>query len=155
MFPNLHQKVKDALEQDPDGAVVSPVPSFDGSANFDNHQEVYYTHVMGNFRCSSNKCKREGSKKVSIEIVRFKKNKYNASVFGQRCEKCNELGMLKLHEKSYVDRVVYRLKRWAGIKPKKPMRRRPLWDKPPHQRQLCEGCKIGRCKESEDYEEID
>lgn len=85
------------------------------------------------------------SKIVGIEILKFGGNTYNAIIFNQRCRVCDTLGFFRLHEGSYVERVVYRLKKWAGIKVEKPLyngHRRG----PEHESRLCEGCKVGKCK---------
>lgn len=47
-----------------------------------------------------------------------------------------------------MDRVAYRLKRWAGVWAERPeySEKKGL----PHKSSLCEGCKIGVCKEGFD-----
>ncbi|KAK3996564.1 zinc-binding domain-containing protein [Cladorrhinum sp. PSN332] len=144
-FPNLHQRISETLTNDG----VSPIRSFNESGASDNPGDVYNTHVMGNFCCSNDQCDNQWhSKKVAIEIRRCGKNEYSASVYSQRCQDCNELGIMKLNEDSYVDRLVYRLKSWAGIKMEKRRRGgRPGDD--PHQSQFCEGCRLGKCRSSE------
>jgi hypothetical protein len=52
---------------------------------------------------------------VIIQIRGYSGNGYNAVVFNQRCRSCDWLGALTLDEKSYIDRVAYRLKKWAGV----------------------------------------
>ena len=76
---------------------------------------------------------------------RYGVNEYNAVVFNQRCRDCNSLGNLTLDESSYVERVAYRLKKWAGVELQAP----PYREKkgPPHKSELCEGCKQGCCQE--------
>ena len=72
--------------------------------------------------------------------------RYNAVVFNQRCKCCTKLGSLKLDKESYVERVAYRLKKWAGITLEKsyvaPRKG------PPHESSLCEGCKRGICPQT-------
>jgi hypothetical protein len=62
----------------------------------------------------------------------------------------NQLGTLVLDEKSFVDRVVYRLQKWAGV----PMEQRYYAPKEglPHARSLCEGRKRGVCQQTNVWE---
>jgi hypothetical protein len=81
---------------------------------------------------------------VAISIRGYPGSGYNALIFLQRCESCNRLGKLTLDNSSYVERVVYRLKKWAGVAVAQPYyggadRKRP------HRSELCEGCKAGHC----------
>ncbi|KAF1362723.1 hypothetical protein EJ07DRAFT_105826, partial [Lizonia empirigonia] len=55
-----------------------------------------------------------------------------------QCKTCDQLGTLTLDEKSYVDRVAYRLKKWAGISVEQHSYAQR--EGPPHERDLCEGC---------------
>ncbi|ETN40101.1 uncharacterized protein HMPREF1541_04376 [Cyphellophora europaea CBS 101466] len=111
----------------------------------------YTTHVMGNFRCINTTCSTSGwsSKKVAIQIRGYTKNGYNAVVFNQRCKECNQLGTLFLDKESYVERVSYRIQKWAGIKVEQPFyaSREGL----PHKQELCEGCKRGVCRQANDW----
>lgn len=68
---------------------------------------------MGKFKCRNRACSSGGwsSKKVAILIRGFFENGYNAVLYNQRCEVCNELGMLTLDEKSYVERVAHESKK--------------------------------------------
>ena len=146
MYPSLHEEVMNAVSD----KIASPKFHQNDSDKDANNQ--YATHVMGKFKCSNNACPNDswGSKKVSILIRRYPRNGYNAVVFNQRCKSCHRLGTLTLDEQSYVDRVTYRLKKWAGI----PAERHD-YDKregPPHERSLCEGCKRGVCKQTNDWE---
>jgi len=140
MFPSLHQDVVDAVS----GQIASA--RFHNEDSDGDSNKKYLTHVMGKFKCNNNACSKGGwgSKKVAIQIRGYPRNGYNAVVFNQRCKSCNQLGNLTLDEKSYVDRVAYRLKKWAGI----PMEKQ-YYDRkngPPHESTLCEGCKIGVCQ---------
>jgi hypothetical protein len=109
---------------------------------------------MGTFMCTNNACSNRGwgSKKVAILIRGYPKGCYNAvvPVFNQRCRFCEKLGNLNLDRESYVDRVAYRLKKWAGIE--------MAWPHvdskkgPPHESTLCEGCKRGHCVNKNDWE---
>ncbi|KAH8889936.1 hypothetical protein GQ53DRAFT_184749 [Thozetella sp. PMI_491] len=106
----------------------------------------YSTNVMGTFTCSNVGCPTRGwsSKTVSILIRGYPENGYNAVIFNQRCKSCNELGNLTLDKDSYVERVAYRLKKWAGVR----MEQQHYAGKAgrPHMRELCEGCKRGYCR---------
>jgi len=112
----------------------------------------YSTTVMGKFTCNNDGCPTRGwsSKTVSILIRGYPENGYNAVIFNQHCKSCNELGDLILDTDSYVERVAYRLKRWAGVQ----MERQHYTGSvgPPHERELCEGCKRGYCQQRNRYD---
>lgn len=141
MYPNLHDQVTDLLEED--GL----------SFNFQNIDDdnscthTYDTHIMGRFDCHNSECSSTGwsSKKIPITIRMYPRSRYNARVYHQRCQQCNALGRPLLDEDSYVERVAYRLKRWMGVEVERPMFS-PMQG-PPHQSDLCEGCKAGHCVE--------
>ena len=146
MFPSLHQDVVNAVSDE-----ITSTWFHDKDSDRDSNNE-YSTHVMGKFNCNNNACSTDGwgSKKVAILIRGYPMNGYNAVVFNQRCRACNRLGTLVLDEKSYVDRVAYRLKKWAGIQieqryyaPKEGL---------PHARNLCEGCRRGVCRQTNVWE---
>ena len=75
-------------------------------------------------------------------------NGYNAIIFNQRCESCNGLGTLTLDKNSYVERVAYRLKKWAGVRMEEQHYAGKVGS--PHKSELCEGCKRGYCQERYD-----
>ena len=54
-----------------------------------------------------------------------------------------------IDEESYIKRVSYRIKKWAGVEVVQP----DYEGKPtkPHERAYCEGCKRGKCTEDEDF----
>ncbi|KAF1362300.1 hypothetical protein EJ07DRAFT_106638 [Lizonia empirigonia] len=142
MFPSLHQDVVSAVSDE----IASPHFHVDDSES--GVSKTYSTHVMGTFVCNNSTCYNDGwvSKKVTILIRGYPTNGYNAVVFNQRCKSCNKLGTMKMDEESYVDRVAYRLKKWAGVQlarpyygPKKGL---------PHKSELCEGCKKGVCEQT-------
>ncbi|KAF1361535.1 hypothetical protein EJ07DRAFT_111719, partial [Lizonia empirigonia] len=81
-----------------------------------------------------------------ILIRGYPTNGYNAVVFNQRCKSCNKLGTLKMNEESYVDRVAYRLKKWAGVQLARPYS--GLKKGLPHKSELCESCKRGICEQT-------
>ncbi|KAJ1334005.1 3CxxC-type zinc finger protein [Microdochium nivale] len=144
-FPKLHDQICSAISEGDD---LKPRWIERGIANSQVHSQEYSTNIMGIFRCANNTCSVQGwgSKVVAIVIRGYTNDGYNAEVFKQRCQGCNQLGILKLHEKSYIDRVTYRIKTWAGVKVERPPyndKKKPI----PHERELCEGCKHGYCQE--------
>ncbi|KAH7026625.1 zinc-binding domain-containing protein [Microdochium trichocladiopsis] len=141
-FPELHERVCSAVEDDD----VEPHWVDRDDDNARDHENEYSTNVMGTFRCENGSCSNDswGSKKVAIVIRGYEDDGYNAEVFNQRCKACNQLGVLTLHENSYVERVAYRVKKWAGVTVEQPHYGQP-GEGPPHERDLCEGCKAGYC----------
>jgi hypothetical protein len=139
LFPSLHQDVVNAVSD----KIASPQFHMNGSDSAANNKHP--THVMGRFKCNNNSCSNHGwgSKKVAILIRGYSEGSYDAVVFNQRCRSCEKLGNLILDEESYIDRVAYRLKIWAGVQMKKTY----VTSKkgPPHESTLCEGCKRGVC----------
>ncbi|KAI0376989.1 zinc-binding domain-containing protein [Hypomontagnella monticulosa] len=138
-FPSLHQDVSEAVSSD--------ISKIWFNKQGDGARREYTTHVMGKFKCSNGGCSNHGwgSKKVAILIKGFPGNGYNAVVFNQRCRDCDRLGVLALDETSYVERVSYRLKKWAGIEMEEQYFSRRAG--PPHESEFCEGCKAGYCRE--------
>ncbi|KAH8782654.1 zinc-binding domain-containing protein [Diaporthe sp. PMI_573] len=108
---------------------------------------------MGNFACNNESYSNRGwrSKKVSILIRGYPRNGYNAVIFNQCCESCNGLGTLTLDENSYVERVAYWLKKWAGVRLEQQHYNGKVG--PPHKRELCEGCKRGYCQQRYGWED--
>ncbi|EJT80214.1 hypothetical protein GGTG_00217 [Gaeumannomyces tritici R3-111a-1] len=147
IYPSLHEDVVAALSGEP----IYPTPWFN-APGAEEANKKYDTNVMGGFSCCNEKCSKKGwgSKRVGIHIQGFSNNGYNALVFRQRCKACNQLGILEVDEASYIERVAYRLKKWAGV-----ATTRPAYDPKgglPHLRHLCEGCKRGYCTAgSQDY----
>jgi hypothetical protein len=146
MFPSLHQHVVNEVSDE----IASPKFHPDDSDSAANN--TYSTNVMGTFKCTNNACSNHGwgSKKVAILIRRYSEGLYNAVVFNQRCRSCNKLGKPILDMESYVDRVAYRLKVWAGVKMERPNFN--LKQGPRHEDTLCEGCKRGVCSKNKDWE---
>jgi hypothetical protein len=144
MYPSLHQDIMNALSDE----FISPEPWFNPTGSDDDAIDQYDTNIMGRFHCRNPACPKQGwgSKKIAILIRQYPDNGYNAVVFKQRCKSCQQLGALRLDENSYVERVVYRLKKWAGIYVERPDYDGKLG--PPHERALCEGCKRGHCQGS-------
>ncbi|KAI1653496.1 zinc-binding domain-containing protein [Daldinia decipiens] len=146
MFPSLHQRVLDAIS---DQAVSA---RFDEKTTNQSNNK-YSTNITGKFKCSNKDCSKGGwsSKKVSILIRGYPGNGYNALVFNQRCQSCNKLGILTLDENSYVERVAYRLKKWAGVRTEEQPYEQNAG--PPHKSELCEGCKQGYCQKRNYWED--
>lgn len=146
MFPSLHQDVVTAVSD------KIACPWFCENNSDQEFINDYPTHVMGKFRCMNSACPANGwgSKKVAILIRGYAGNGYNAVVFNQRCKTCNQLGTLTLDEKSYVDRVAYRIQKWAGVR----MGEQHYDTKTsmPHEKDFCEGCKRGVCRQTDDWE---
>ncbi|KAF2019094.1 hypothetical protein BU24DRAFT_418695, partial [Aaosphaeria arxii CBS 175.79] len=111
MFLGLHADIADE--------VTGLIPSvwFNPQDSDAGCRRKYSTHVMGKFFCHSRSCQTKcwGSKKVAILIRGYDDHGYNAVVYGQRCKECDRLGRMVLDEDSYVDRVTYRIMRWAGV----------------------------------------
>ena len=139
-YPALHELIQDLHP----GTLASAWFNDNGDNEKPIHE--YQTHVMGSFRCTSRGCsgRRWTSGHVAILIRGFHGDGYDAVVFNQRCQKCRSLGILTLDEGSYVERVAYRLKKWAGIELEVPIYSGNKVTKP-HQSALCEGCKQGYC----------
>lgn len=107
----------------------------------------YDTSVMATFRCRSSTClekkgKEWSSMQVAITIRMYTGRRYNARVYYQRCRQCNSLAAPTLDE-SYADRVSYRLQKWSGLSMTPPQFSGT--SKGPHRKNLCEGCRNGRC----------
>ena len=139
MFPSLHEAIRDAISS------TVPTPQFRSNGDTLTATKSYSTNVMGKFSCENNACRRAGwsSKKVAIVIRQHPNNRYSATVYNQRCKTCNKLGSLVLDETSYVERVAYRLNKWAGVAVSQKHVNRGKSD--PHEREYCEGCKAGVC----------
>jgi hypothetical protein len=141
MYPSLHHDVAKAVFEHIGTTRFHENDSDEGS------NKSHSTYFMGVFICDNNACPGVAwsSGKITILIRKYPDNGYNAVVFGQRCKSCQKLGRLKLDEKSYIDRVSYRLKKWAGVQMEPPPF--DLKGTPPHITELCEGCKRGICAE--------
>ncbi|KAE8394871.1 zinc-binding domain-containing protein [Aspergillus alliaceus] len=138
MYSSLHDSVSRLLEKD------NLYFEFHGTDNTTNCTKEYDTNIMGRFMCRNHACDSSGwsSKKIAITIRMYPGAKYNARVYHQRCKSCNSLSRPSLDD-SYAERVVYRLKKWSGIQMS------PLdysgKKGPPHNSDLCEGCRAGHC----------
>lgn len=144
-FPDLHQRIADAVAP----AITSTWFNHNIKAHFEKQRE---TTVMGKFACDNNACrkKRWSSMVVAIWIRGYPQSGYNAIVYSQRCGSCNRLGGLTLDEESYVERIAYWLKRWAGIRVVQPPISTRL-GRGPHKSEHCEGCKAGHCSRADEF----
>ena len=72
-------------------------------------------------------------------------NFYKVDVYMQRCKTCNEVANAKLEEKEYVERVVSKLYLLAGLRDAVIPSGMSKATKP-HEENLCEACRMGKCK---------
>lgn len=146
MFPSLHRDVVNAVSDQITSIWYHKTDSDNNSNN------EHPTHVMAKFICNNNACRTRGwgSKMVAIIIRGYPGNGYNAVVFNQRCRSCDQLGTFTLDTESYIDRVAYRIKKWAGLSIEQPHYSQK--EGPPHEEELCEGCKRGVCRQTNDWE---
>ena len=144
MFPSLHKNIESALSSD--GTTIKPKPWFNPTERDDARIQHRETYIMGKFRCRNPQCEQSGwgSKKIFTVIQRFPKGGYNARVFKQSCRECDKIGKMEINEKTYIERVTFWLKRWAGI----PMDEEDHTGEPgpPHEEDYCEACKLGYCQ---------
>ncbi|KAK4221910.1 zinc-binding domain-containing protein [Podospora fimiseda] len=141
LIQGLHQNVCDTLRAEG----FSLIPEFNKTGPDYAADKRHSTSIMAKFRCRKEGCGGTCSKKVAIRIRWFEGNTYNASVYNQRCLDCDALGIMAVDKDVYVARVVYRLKKWAGIEMEQP-------DYPGtpdgtvHECEHCEGCRLGICE---------
>ncbi|KAI1364546.1 zinc-binding domain-containing protein [Xylaria arbuscula] len=142
MWPDLHGGVVDLLEDD---KLKFTFRLADDELDL---VESYDTNVMGRFTCHNPKCSSRGwpSKQIAITIRLYRNNEYNARIWHQRCRSCNQLSKPML-DQTYAERVAYRLKKWSGV-PLEPPEYSRMDVNRPHRKDLCEGCKNGRCNYS-------
>ncbi|KAI3316875.1 zinc-binding domain-containing protein [Xylariaceae sp. AK1471] len=144
MHPLKHPEVSRLLEDD------NLSFTFQNNDDESGWTKTYDSSIIGRFICHNPNCATDGwsSKQVAITIRMYPKQKYNARVYHQRCERCNSLSKPKLDD-TYAERVAYRIKKWCGIK----LEMRPYSGKSkgPHKNELCEGCKAGHCAQSSGF----
>jgi hypothetical protein len=140
MYPALHDSVTHLLEEDNLSFTFFAVDTDEGSI------EEYDTNIMGRFRCLNKACPKTGwtSKVIAITIRMYPEQQYNARVYHQRCQNCENLSQ-PFPDDSYEQRIAYRLKKWSGIELDRPSFTKSQ-SKRPHESALCEGCKHGHCK---------
>ncbi|KAH3996958.1 hypothetical protein HBH98_000890 [Parastagonospora nodorum] len=138
-FPELHQRIAEAVAP----AITSTWFNKGLKARADKD---YDTNVTGKFTCDNNGCRKNGwsSGVVATRIRGYPGSGYKAIVYNQRCKSCDQLGSLKMDEESYVERIAYRLKKWAGV----PVEPPPFsgQSRGPHDEERCEGCRAGNCR---------
>jgi hypothetical protein len=137
-FPELHEKIAEAVSPEITSAWFQ-------SNDREESDNEHLTCVVGSFTCNNRACKKRSwtSGVVSTQIRGYARNGYSAVVFNQRCKACDKLGTLAMDETTYVERVAYRIKKWAGFRVESPGYIRN--SKGPHEERLCEGCKRGTC----------
>lgn len=140
MYPEFHARVLAHFSDSKPPPVFHPWDSDEGCI------EYHDTSIMGRFRCRNRECAKRGwgSKHVGIFIRQYRNHRYNAVVYHQHCQDCDKLGEFFIDEDSYVDRVAYRLKVWAGLSPERPPYNEGQ-TKDPHVEELCEGCLADHC----------
>ena len=138
MYPELHDDVSCLLR------AHRLLYEFKDVDEEDVCSRSYDTNVTGRFKCFNISCETDGwsSKVVAITIRTYPGPRYNARVYHQRCENCDSLSRPVLN-KSYADRIAYRLKKWNGIQVVPPVYSATA--NGPHYSNLCEGCKAGHC----------
>ncbi|KAL4804109.1 zinc-binding domain-containing protein [Aspergillus unguis] len=141
--PKLHDSVAQLLDEE--GLRLD----FFGTDDEQTNIEEWDTNVMGRFICRNSRCHSSGwsSKKIAITIRMYPRQQYNARVYHQRCKHCRAVGRPVLDTQCYAERVTYWLKRWNGIEVQRPDYSGE--SKGPHDRALCEGCKVGHCPDSQ------
>lgn len=156
MFPSLHDDIRAAIsEEDIPKIWFNAKPDSDEDNDL---QDKYDTKIMGEFKCCNKTCPRGGwhSKKVAIWIRGYPSSGfnggYNVVVFNQRCKNCNEIAKMTLDKDTYVDRVAYRLRKWAGVKVVPPVFVKKSRIR--HDFQHCEGCRLGHCEWAEQDDAI-
>ncbi|KAJ5737295.1 uncharacterized protein N7483_002420 [Penicillium malachiteum] len=142
LHPELHDDVAQLLDEE-----GLQIDFFDADDEETNIKE-WDTNVMGRFICQNSGCHSSGwsSKKVAITIRMYSPRRYNARVYHQRCKNCGAVGRLLLDTGCYAERVTYWLKKWNGIEVRPP--RFSGQSRGPHDSELCEGCRVGHCPNS-------
>lgn len=148
-FAELHQDIAQAVF--PDIRHTSFHEATDDEDHDDDCDDEYSTYVMGKFRCTNEACETPAwsSKMVTILIRRYSGNGYSALVYNQRCKVCDQLGTFRLHKRSYVERIAYRLKKWGGVATTPQVFRERTG--PRHEQEFCEGCKRGICRQTSNF----
>lgn len=103
------------------------------------------TFVKGDFVCPKKTCwgKRWLSGKIATTIRQYPDSSYNARIYFQRCMACDSLCEPQIDD-SYAERVSWRLAKWAGLDPPTPPYSQST--SRPHEREFCEGCRLGHCE---------
>jgi hypothetical protein len=128
--PELHESVVQCLGGN--GLSIS----FYEEGEVEDSIRDYDTNIMGAFICPNRSCRTEKwtSMKVAISIRLFADQQYNATVWHQRCRQCESMGVLRVDEESYTNRVAYRLRTWLGLEREDPIFSK-TGDRPPDAQQ--------------------
>ncbi|KAM4060273.1 zinc-binding domain-containing protein [Hirsutella rhossiliensis] len=116
MCPKLHDGVSRLLEEE------DLFFDFHTADDAKNCVKDYDTNVMGRFPCRNPKCSSDGwsSKRIAVTIRMYAGAQYNVRVYHQCCLQCNRLSRPVLDSSSYAERTAYRLKKWCGIRWRRP-----------------------------------
>ncbi|KAF4338428.1 peroxide stress-activated histidine kinase mak2 [Fusarium beomiforme] len=126
MYPELHDDVAEKLDEDDLGYT-----SFENDDDDSNIRD-YDTNIKGSFQCDCKNLKRKKNKNkprlphswssncIAVTIREYDDDQYNVRVYHQRCKKCKTLCRPTLNQESYVERVVYRIKKWNGVRVERP-----------------------------------
>ena len=138
MYPALHEEVAVLLADDQLNF------QFHGKDD-DSCLKHDSTNLTGRFICRKKACASSGwsSGVIPVTIRLYSERSYNARVYFQRCKQCNSLAKPKL-DKTYAERVSRRLKIWSGVEVPTVNYQEKQTERP-HEEDLCEGCKVGRC----------
>ncbi|KAF3170944.1 hypothetical protein TWF225_010683 [Orbilia oligospora] len=107
LFEEYHDKIREKVQ----GVIFSSnIQESDGEGE---------RNLTGSFRCSNSSCEHVWfSGKIAAIIRKYNQRDsqldYNVQVYNQRCKSCKSLGIMKLDEDAYVERVARLLKIWKG-----------------------------------------
>ena len=128
--PDLHGDVEKALLDE------LLFFTFHDEDNDDDCIGDHDTNIMGKFVCSNKSCgKKWSSRVIAITIRHYPEQRYNARVYHQHCKRCGFLGYPTL-DKTYSERVSYRIKKWCGVEMERPPFSRGLDNKRLHESDL-------------------
>ena len=128
--PDLHGDVEKAL------LVELLFYTFHDEDDDDDCIDDHDTNIMGKFVCSNKSCgKKWSSRVIAITIRHYPEQRYNARVYHQHCKRCGFLGYPTL-DKTYSERVSYRIKKWCGVEMERPPFSRGLDNKRLHESDL-------------------
>jgi len=128
--PDLHGDVEKALLDE------LLFYTFHDEDDDDDCIDDHDTNIMGKFVCSNKSCgKKWSSRVIAITIRHYPEQRYNARVYHQHCKRCGFLGYPTL-DKTYSERVSYRIKKWCGVEMERPPFSRGLDNKRLHESDL-------------------
>ncbi|ORZ07548.1 zinc-binding domain-containing protein, partial [Lobosporangium transversale] len=105
-------------------------------------------NVKGRFVCGTERCgNREWESSVIATNLRFSKvgNSYKATLHAQQCNRCEKYAEPIVEVETYVERVVYMLDLWMGVREREKPSETNRRARRPHDRSRCHGCKVGEC----------